>query len=554
MKKILKSLFLISSVVLIFSCTDESLDPLKFTEIKKGTIFALRGTQLDNIYFEGICGAEIFANDLARVSKFEFDAEFLSEGKASLASVDVFALKKTISGTTTSTEKVLLQNVPFSQFKTTEDYVGPWVSVSINVSDIITKLGNPSSDVLFDLYANGIDIQSDLNLTDGTKVTSEQIVAAGLFQSDQFYPAQILNICVSDVDDIRPVATSTQRGQKVVVSGKITRPVLFLKAGTKDTIDFKFNQDLSVAPTITMAATSSLSGTLSAVTKVSAANYYVVFTTDAAAVYTGTVSIKATGGKTADGLVTVDKTHSLAVDNNVPQNVSFSTGTRIGKGGSATITAVFNERLGKAPKLSTTAGGTDPKVDLLTNVSMTLSADGLTATYVYEYKDTGNDGVHGSLNVKITGIEDVATLAGSDLSGSITIDLGTPPAPTFTPLVAGYDFGIQIKWAANQSASVANPGGAIGGTIYFVAVTSGVAAPTKFGFGSDGAPVWTMATGVTNRQTGSVATSGISGNTGTVFTPFTANGTLDIYAVFVGSTGNSSVISATPQLTAVVMQ
>ena len=79
-------------------------------------------------------------------------------------------------------------------------------------------------------------------------------------------------------------------------------------------------------------------------------------------------------------------------------------------------------------------------------------------------------------------------------------------------------------------------------------------APTKFGFGSDGAPVWTMATGVTNRQTGSVATSGISGNTGTVFTPFTANGTLDIYAVFVGSTGNSSVISATPQLTAVVMQ
>jgi hypothetical protein len=567
MKRIFKSLLLISSVALIFSCTDDSLDPVKFKEIKKGTILALRGTQLDNIYFEGICGAEIFANDLARVPKFEFEAEFLSEDKSSLASVDVFALKKTKSGSTTTVEKVLLVNVPSSAFAT-GDYPGPSAKVSINVSDIITKIGSPSSAVLLDLYANGIDIHSDLNLTDGTKVLSDQIVAAGLFQSDQFYPAQILSICVSDVDDIRPVAETSQRGQ---VSGK-TRPVRPLKAGAKDTVDFVFDQDLSVAPTITMTPPAGVtSGTLSAVTKVSASKYYVVFTADAAANYTGNVTISSTGGKTADGLLQIDKSHSLAMDNLAPQAISFSTGTRMGKGGSVTITATFNERLGTAPKISSVAGSIDPKVDLITNVSMTLSADGLTATYVYEYKDTGNDAVHGYLNVNVTTAgADVATLptATSAFTDNLTIDLGTPPAPVLTKDVTQYDWGTSIKWSATETAGAGNPGGAVAGTIYFMACTSGKPGPTAFGFASDGSPSWTMPDDpastadpkakVAIRQTGSLTTANSSvpgvGESGPVYSAFTANGTLDVYAVFVGSTGNTSAVTATPQLTAVVMQ
>ena len=38
----------------------------------------------------------------------------------------------------------------------------------------------------------------DLNLTDGTIIPAADIVAAGLFQSNQFYPAQILTYTVTD--------------------------------------------------------------------------------------------------------------------------------------------------------------------------------------------------------------------------------------------------------------------------------------------------------------------------------------------------------------------
>ena len=563
MKKIFKSLFLIPSIVLIFSCTDESLDPLKFKEIKKGTILALRGQQLDNIYFEGIPGSVLYANNIKGTETFDFDAEFLSADLTSLSSFDVFALKKTKSGSAISIERKLLVNVPFSQFKTTADYRGPWVSVSIPVSTILTAIGSPTEAQLFDVYENGIDIQSDLNLADGTKVLADDIVDVGLFQSDQFYPAQILGITIADVDEIRPVATTSQRGQVVVSGGKITRPIRPLKAGTKDTVDIKFDQPIAVAPTVTMSATPSLSGTLGAVTAVtgSTSNFYVIFTTDPAAVYTGNVSINVTGAKTADGLAQIGKTHTLAMDNLLPQLISFSTGTRIGIGGTATFTAVFNERLTTAPKISTVAGGIDPKVDLLTNVSMTLSADGLTATYPYEYKDTGNDGVHGSLTVNLLGGADAATNSYGSTSGSLTVDLGTPPAPTLALNATQHDWGTQIKWSGLEATSAANPGGAIGGTVYFVAITSGKPGPTAFGFASDGSPSWTMAvdpassTGakVANRQTGSLTTSATSGSSGTVYTAFTANGTLDIYTVFVGSTGNTSAVPAVPQLTAVVM-
>ncbi len=53
-------LYLIATFAVVISCTDKSLDPLKFDQIKKGTILALRGTQLDNIYNQGIPGAEVF--------------------------------------------------------------------------------------------------------------------------------------------------------------------------------------------------------------------------------------------------------------------------------------------------------------------------------------------------------------------------------------------------------------------------------------------------------------------------------------------------------------
>lgn len=192
-----------SLFALAVSCADESLDPLQMTSVKKGSILALRGTQLDNIYFKGLPGYEIFPRILDGTEKFEFDAEILAEDPSTLESFDIFVIKKTKSGSSFTRERLLLLNVPFSEFQQTEEYLRPWVSVSIDFDDILDVIGmDPSSptfgDDMLETYSTGISIESDLNLTDGSKVLASQLVAAGLYQSNQFYPAQKLNIAVTE--------------------------------------------------------------------------------------------------------------------------------------------------------------------------------------------------------------------------------------------------------------------------------------------------------------------------------------------------------------------
>ena len=126
----------------------------------------------------------------------------------------------------------------------------------------------------------------------------------------------------------------------------------------------------------------------------------------------------------------------------------------------------------------------------------------------------------------------------------------------------GHDLGTQIKWSGAQATGGSNAGGAIGGTIYFVAITAGEPAPTGVSFDQDANAIWVMADKdpdpdvedlVVNRANGKLTTSSTTGLTGTTFTSFTANGTFDIYAVFVGTTGNQSAIPGAPQLASVVM-
>src|SRR6187402_1382293 len=137
MKKFIYSLLVIASVGFVVSCEDEELDPMQLAKIKKGTILALRGTQLDNIYFEGIPGAEFFPRIMNGTEKFDFDAEYLAEDVNTLESFDIYVIKKVTGGT----ERVHIKNVPASEFKTTPDYVRPWVSVSLNLTDIVEALG-----------------------------------------------------------------------------------------------------------------------------------------------------------------------------------------------------------------------------------------------------------------------------------------------------------------------------------------------------------------------------------------------------------------------------
>ncbi|MEQ1587015.1 MAG: hypothetical protein ABL895_14105 [Cyclobacteriaceae bacterium] len=195
-------LFLIALLAIGISCRDESLDPLNFEKVKKGSILALRGTQLDNIYNKGKAGAEVFPKIATGTEKFVFDGEFLAEDPSTLASVDVYAIK----GSGASTTRELLTNVPFSQFKTDDTYPLPWVTISIDFSFILSKIGLENTfplsqatiNTLLTTYRGGINIECDLNLTDGTKVLAADIVSQGLFGSNQFYPAMRLNYAMTD--------------------------------------------------------------------------------------------------------------------------------------------------------------------------------------------------------------------------------------------------------------------------------------------------------------------------------------------------------------------
>jgi hypothetical protein len=204
MKKIF-SIVIIALFAVIVSCTDDSLDPLNFKLVKKGTELALRGDFLQNIYVNGTPGASFVPLIATGTEKFTFDAEYLSGDPTTLSSVDVYVEKKP------SLERVKLTTIPFSAFKNTSDYPRPWVTISISLNDVLTAIGitsgYPLSDddvnTLITTYKFGVNIISNLNLTDGTQVLADDLVAAGLYQSNQFYPAQnlpwtVINFCAYD--------------------------------------------------------------------------------------------------------------------------------------------------------------------------------------------------------------------------------------------------------------------------------------------------------------------------------------------------------------------
>jgi hypothetical protein len=201
MKKIYNSIFLIALAAIGFSCADESLDPIKLKEVKKGTILALRGQALDNLYNKGIPIAEVFPRIATGTEKFTFEAEILALDPATVASVDVFVVKKV----GTASERIPLVNVPFASFAAGA-YLHPSTTITLNFPDVLTAIGiaptfplsTTSIDILLGTYGFGIPIEVDMNLVDGTKVLASDIVAAGLFGSNQFYPAMVMTWAMTD--------------------------------------------------------------------------------------------------------------------------------------------------------------------------------------------------------------------------------------------------------------------------------------------------------------------------------------------------------------------
>jgi len=203
MKKIIYSFLTLLVLATVYSCKDDSLDPLQVNKIQKGKLLALRGTQLQNIYVTGKPGAEFFPRIATNADQFVFDAEYLAEDPNSLESLDIFVLK---SNGTPTPDKVLVQNVPFSSFKRDATYPNPWVTVTIPLTEILSKLGLTNTyplsagtvNALLTTYKFGISIWTDLKLKDGSIAPADKVVASGLFQSNQFYPAQKLVYTVTD--------------------------------------------------------------------------------------------------------------------------------------------------------------------------------------------------------------------------------------------------------------------------------------------------------------------------------------------------------------------
>ncbi|MBX2899749.1 MAG: hypothetical protein KF775_08860 [Cyclobacteriaceae bacterium] len=200
MKTIYRSLALLSLLIVAFSCADESLDPLQFEKMKKGIIIALRGDALNKVYVQGNPIEEIFPRIATGTEKFEYEAEILADDPSVVASVDIYVIKRP------SLERVFLKNIPASSFTQSSKYLRPAATISITIQEVLTKLGLPTTfpmstptiNELLTSYKFGVGLESDLNLTDGSKVLAADIVAAGLFQSNQFYPAMILTWAVTD--------------------------------------------------------------------------------------------------------------------------------------------------------------------------------------------------------------------------------------------------------------------------------------------------------------------------------------------------------------------
>ena len=199
MKKIINSLFLTSLLVIGFSCADPALDPLQFEKISKGTILALRGAAQNKVYVQGKPIAEIFPRIATGTEKFSYETEILADDPSTVASVDIYVIKKP------SLERVLVKNIPASAFAKGA-YPRPSALIELTIVEVFSKLGLSTTfplnaatvTSLLTTYKFGVGIESDINLTDGSKVLASDIVAAGLFQSNQFYPSMVLTWAVTD--------------------------------------------------------------------------------------------------------------------------------------------------------------------------------------------------------------------------------------------------------------------------------------------------------------------------------------------------------------------
>jgi hypothetical protein len=347
----------------------------------------------------------------------------------------------------------------------------------------------------------------------------------------------------------------------------------FLKGGDKTTLTIAYDKAIATPPTITIVGTGGPGpfGTVGAVTPVAGSTSRFTVEYTAPVGFTGAVTVRnssavSTGSAPSGGLTQIVSNTALNIDNTAPQIVSAAfSPTRVGRGQSTTLTLTFNEAMSAvAANAIKFAFAGQQGLDDVAATNFTLAASGLTATYLYIWRDTSVpfDNAQGVVSASITGGKD---LAGNDLAisgasftndvGSVVLDAisstgsvaGVNVAPTATnPGV--YDLGTQLKWNISQAAF---SGSAVTGTWFWIARArvdgnadgdlndpeDNSAAPVQATRTVTGLqhPVYNgFAAGTTSAASGSTTSSGEN------FTPFTPNGQFDIYMYFVSSTGNVS--------------
>jgi len=370
-----------------------------------------------------------------------------------------------------------------------------------------------------------------------------------------------------------------------VTIARETNAKAFLQSGNTTTMTLTYTRPIATPPTVTI---SPAQGTLGAVTAVSGTNNQFRVTYTAPAGFTGAVTATIAGavsggsGATA-GLTQVSSTQVLNVDNQIPIVTSAtSSATRVGRGQSTTFTVNFNEAMSAvaADALRISIAAADAQgLDAVPATNMTLAANGLSATYLYLWRDSSNpfDNTHGNVIATISGGKDLAGNAFAGTTISFLNDVGatvtdpisatgsvsgvtSAPTPTFIA-----DLGTQLHWSIAQGATQTGAAGsAVTGQWFWVALryadlnadgdtddpgeqplapiqatrtVTGLANPVYNGFN-----LTNQGTGTANRVSaqGSTTASGVN------FTPFTPNGKFDVYLYFVSSTGNVSANTATP--------
>jgi hypothetical protein len=574
MKIILNKLIAFLLLILVVACVDESKDPIKFAKVTKGTYLALRGDAQDNLDNTG-CTNSFYRDKILGTEVFSFDADYLSIDQESLKEVQVFAAIPEKKGLYPRT---LVTTVPGSAFKFVDGSTTKRGNISITLDEILTALKIKGKKSPLDTMATqALKISCDLLLVNGTKIEASSIINPNLFESVIFNPAMNLSYCANKQANFVPVAETSLLGEWSVdaKTKKVVHTLLPpLKDGKKDTLYIKYDNDIVTPPTVTFDPPSAGTGTTLVSAKkvdkngfytkdIDKSAFYLIYTANGS--YSGpvTATIEGATAKVGGVELTQDPNDQIInVDNTTPQITSDIGDFRIGKGQFITLSVSYNEKMSRKSADAVKATISGQGLETITNAPMKISADGLSATLIYIYKlaDPLVPATHGDLLVSFSGGKDEAGNAAPTPMGTITVDVKTPPAPTLS-LAADYNQGIQIKWTAKEVRSnVDNPNGDQTGKVYFIAIESGKPRPTAVSFDLDGIATWTMQDDpastadpkekVSINQSGIVNITNSNGNSANpTYTSFSAKGTLDVYAVFLGNTGNASIITATPQLT-----